>query len=106
VEWQELAKSAISASFRGQCFSLPLALERAVALTQTAKGWKLNVDYKVTNTGDVSAPWSWCAHTSYASEAGDRVLLQVRLKRCGWKAQAAAGWARARPGELARSHAS
>jgi galactose mutarotase-like enzyme len=75
VEWRQLAASPTSAAFRGECFSLPLALERAVALTQTAKGWKLSVDYKVTNTGNYAAPWSWCAHTSYAAEAGDRVVL-------------------------------
>jgi galactose mutarotase-like enzyme len=75
VEWQQIAASATSASFRGECFSLPLALERAVALTETAKGWRLSVNYKVTNTGSFTAPWSWCAHTSYASEAGDRVTL-------------------------------
>ncbi|MGD0789182.1 MAG: hypothetical protein ABR898_14460 [Terracidiphilus sp.] len=75
VEWQHMAASETSATFRGECFSLPLALERAVALTETAKGWKLSVDYKVTNTGSYPAPWSWCAHTSYAAEAGDRVFL-------------------------------
>jgi galactose mutarotase-like enzyme len=75
VEWQQIAASATSATFRGECFSLPLALERAVTLTETAKGWKLSVAYKVTNFGSFRAPWSWCAHTSYASEAGDRVTL-------------------------------
>jgi galactose mutarotase-like enzyme len=75
VAWQQLAASATSAAFRGECFSLPLALERAVALTETATGWKLSVDYKVTNTGSHAAPWSWCAHTSYAAEAGDRIVL-------------------------------
>jgi galactose mutarotase-like enzyme len=75
VEWKPVATSATSVSLRGECFSLPLALERAVTLTETDKGWKLSVDYKVTNTGSFTAPWSWCAHTSYASEAGDRVTL-------------------------------
>jgi galactose mutarotase-like enzyme len=75
VEWQPVATSATSVTLRGECFSLPLALERAVALTETDKGWKLSVNYKVTNTGSFRAPWSWCAHTSYAAEAGDRVLL-------------------------------
>jgi galactose mutarotase-like enzyme len=54
---------------------LPLALERTVTLAETAKGWQLKVDYKVTNTGETAAPWSWCAHTSYAAEAGDRIVL-------------------------------
>jgi galactose mutarotase-like enzyme len=75
VEWQQIAAGATSASFRGECFSLPLALERAVTLAGTAKGWKLDVAYKVTNTGSFPVPWSWCAHTSYAAEAGDRVTL-------------------------------
>jgi galactose mutarotase-like enzyme len=75
VEWQPLAVSESSAGFSGECFSLPLALERTVTLAETAKGWQLKVDYKVTNTGETAAPWSWCAHTSYAAEAGDRIVL-------------------------------
>jgi len=80
VEWKQIAASATSASFRGECFSLPLALERAVTLAETAKGWKLSVAYKVTNTGSFPAPWSWCAHTSYAAETGDRVTLPESIK--------------------------
>ena len=79
VAWQPLATSETSASFRGECFSLPLALERTVTLTETAKGWQLKVDYKVTNTGETAAPWSWCAHTSYAAEAGDRIVLPASI---------------------------
>ena len=75
VEWQPLVVSESSAGFRGECFSLPLALERTVTLAETPKGWQLKVDYKVTNTGETAAPWSWCAHTSYAAEAGDRIVL-------------------------------
>lgn len=75
VEWQELAKSVNSATFRGECFSLPLVLERALTLTETNSGWKLSLAYKVSNTGGYAAPWSWCAHSSYAAEAGDCVVL-------------------------------
>jgi galactose mutarotase-like enzyme len=88
VEWQPIATKANQVGFRGECFSLPLALERTVALTETAKGWRLSVDYKVTNTGGYAMPWSWCAHTSYAAEAGDRIVLpgsinELRLEGSG-----------------------
>src|SRR5580658_7070812 len=34
-------------TLRGDCFSLPLSLERKVALTETPKGWELRLDYTV-----------------------------------------------------------
>lgn len=80
VEWKQIGAGATSASFRGEGFSLPLALERAVTLGETDKGWKLSVEYKVNNTGSFPAPWSWCAHTSYAAETGDRVTLPESIK--------------------------
>ena len=75
VAWEPITVSNTCATFRGECFSLPLALERAAALTQEGKGWQLRLDYKVTNTGNHPAPWSWCAHPLFASEAGDRIVL-------------------------------
>jgi galactose mutarotase-like enzyme len=64
-----------SVTLRGECFSLPLALERTLALTQTAKGYVLRLDYTVTNTGSSSMPWSWAAHPLFVAEAGDRIVL-------------------------------
>jgi galactose mutarotase-like enzyme len=80
VVWQPMVRSADSATFRGDCFSLPLALERSVKLTEAAEGWKLRLDYKVTNTGAYAAPWSWSAHPLFAAEAGDRILLPDSLR--------------------------
>ena len=31
-------------------------------------------------TGSFPAPWSWCAHTSYAAETGDRVTLPESIQ--------------------------
>jgi galactose mutarotase-like enzyme len=79
VAWQPVARSQSSATFRAQCFSLPLALERAIALTELenpdGKSWQLRLDYKVTNTGGYPAPWSWAAHPLFTAEAGDRIVL-------------------------------
>ena len=75
VAWQPIGVTSNSAAFRGECFSLPLALERAATLTKEKKGWQLRLDYKLTNTGSHPAPWAWCAHPLFASEAGDRLVL-------------------------------
>ena len=95
VAWQPVAASgqwsvvsdqlsggacASSATFRGECFSLPLRLERTVALTETGKGWQLSLDYTVTNTGADPMPWSWAAHPLFAVEAGDRVVLPDSIR--------------------------
>jgi galactose mutarotase-like enzyme len=62
-------------SLRGECFSLPLALDRTLALTESAKGWHLLVNYTLTNTGKIPAPWSWAAHPLWAVDAGDILEL-------------------------------
>jgi galactose mutarotase-like enzyme len=80
VVWQPVARSANSATFRGECFSLPLALERTVTLTETGKGWQLSLDYTVTNTGGYPAPWSWAAHSLFVAEAGDRIILPSSIR--------------------------
>lgn len=59
----------------GSCFSLPLELERTLTLAQAAEGFRITARYKLTNTGDVTVPWSWAAHPLYIAEAGDRLLL-------------------------------
>ncbi|MGA2888599.1 MAG: aldose epimerase [Terracidiphilus sp.] len=86
VAWMEVSKqasedaSASSITLRGECFSLPLTLERKVALSETAKGWRLSLDYKLTNTGSYSLPWSWAAHPLFAVEAGDRIVLPDSIR--------------------------
>jgi len=62
-------------SLRGECFSLPLALERTIELTESAEGWVLQLDYSLTNVGKVPAPWSWAAHPLFAVNAGDTIEL-------------------------------
>lgn len=75
VAWEVVASDETSVTLRGECFSLPLVLERTLTLTESAKGWRLRADYTVTNTGSHPAPWSWAAHTLYATEPGDVIEL-------------------------------
>jgi galactose mutarotase-like enzyme len=69
-----------SVALRGECFSLPLALDRTVRLTESAKGWRLLLDYTVWNSGNSAAPWSWAAHPLFVAEAGDRIVLPGSIK--------------------------
>ncbi len=84
VEWKSkepgtrdkgLGSREDSAALFGQCFSLPLTLERTVELVETDSGWRLRLDYTVTNTGSSTTPWSWAAHPLFVAEAGDRIVL-------------------------------
>ena len=84
IEWQPVASTENAAVFRGKCFSLPLALERAITLSEKSDGagmsWQLRLEYRVTNTGSYPAPWSWAAHPLLAAEAGDRIVLPPSIK--------------------------
>ncbi len=62
-------------TLRGRCFSLPLELERSVAVAETGSGWRMDLTYQLTNTGDAPVPWSWAAHPLFLAEAGDRIVL-------------------------------
>jgi galactose mutarotase-like enzyme len=64
-------------TLRANCFSLPLTLERSIALKamESGNGWKLRLRYTLTNTSDAPVPWSWAGHILFASEAGDRIEL-------------------------------
>lgn len=75
VEWDVLAQSADSITLRGECFTLPLALERKLTLSQTERGYRIQAEYKLTNTGNYEVPWSWSAHPGYAAEEGDKLQL-------------------------------
>ena len=71
VPWEFVSSSTV----RGRCFSLPLALERSLILSETAGGCSLRLNYKLTNTGSDPVPWSWAAHPLFAVDAGDTVVL-------------------------------
>lgn len=64
-------------TLRAECFSLPLTLERSIALkaNESGDGWKLSAKYTLTNTSDDPVPWSWAGHILFAAEAGDRIVL-------------------------------
>ncbi|HEV2446189.1 MAG TPA: hypothetical protein VGS58_09715 [Candidatus Sulfopaludibacter sp.] len=79
-----------SVTLCGECFSLPLRLERTLTLTESAKGFLLSMKYRLTNTGSHPAPWSWAVHPLFAVEPGDRVELPdsiatLRLEGSGGK---------------------
>ena len=82
VEWEPKGSGTDSASVTlcGECFSLPLVLARTFALTETSMGWKLSLNYKVTNSGGEPMPWSWAAHPLFAVKAGDRIVLPDSIK--------------------------
>lgn len=63
-----------------ECFSLPLRLQRELALEETEVGWRITADYNLTNTGQAPAPWSWAAHPLFAVETGDRVILPESIR--------------------------
>ncbi|MGB8259923.1 MAG: hypothetical protein WCE75_06215 [Terracidiphilus sp.] len=75
LPWQVVASGPQSATMRAACFSLPLAVERAAVLEETAKGWRLTLNYTVTNTGSFAAPWSWAAHPLFTALPGDSIVL-------------------------------
>jgi len=70
-----------SVALRGECFSLPLALERTLTLTEAGSSWRLQLDYTLTNTGSFPAPWSWAAHPLFVAEAGDRIVLPGSIEK-------------------------
>ena len=73
------AEGPSSNTLRGECFSLPLVLERAIAVAETKKGWRLQVDYALTNSGRNTAPWSWAAHPLFAVDEGDRIEIPASI---------------------------
>jgi galactose mutarotase-like enzyme len=92
VTWSKnrnrVAQSSNCATLLGECFSLPLALERTVELSEAGEGWKICLDYKLTNTGEYPSPWSWAAHPLFLAEEGDRIVLpgsirELRLEGSG-----------------------
>ncbi|MGA8730424.1 MAG: hypothetical protein WB608_16850 [Terracidiphilus sp.] len=80
VAWRQLSANG-SLVLRAECFSLPLVLERTIQLREDEEKWHLGLDYKLTNTGDFSVPWSWSAHPLFATEAGDQILLPASITK-------------------------
>ena len=65
---------------RGECFSLPLSLERTLMLSEKHGGWRMDLHYRLTNTGSWPVPWSWAAHPLFLAEAGDRIVLPDSIR--------------------------
>lgn len=97
VVWQPVQGTATSNTWRGECFSLPLALERTLTLTEAAASWKLSLDYTLSNTGAYTVPWSWAAHPLFAAEAGDRIVLPDSIRKL--RLEGSRGGRLGRPGD-------
>lgn len=69
-----------SVTLTGKCFSLPLELKRRIEIIESDRGWRLDIDYELRNTGAHSIPWSWAAHPLFAAEEGDRILLPESIR--------------------------
>jgi len=85
-----------SVTLRGECFSLPLVLERSLSVSEKKGGWRLDLNYRVTNTGGYQVPWAWAAHPLFVVEAGDRIVLpqsigSLQLEGSGGKRLGQAG---------------
>jgi galactose mutarotase-like enzyme len=85
IEWEKQGledegKNGTSVTNIGKCFSLPLELQRRLELSETAAGWRLDLGYELTNTGEYQVPWSWTAHPLFAVEAGDRIVLPSSIR--------------------------
>lgn len=80
VPWRVMAHDQRSVRMRGECFSLPLTLERTVTLTGTGGHVRLGLDYELTNVGTSAVPWAWAAHPLFVTDAGDRIRLPGTIK--------------------------
>jgi galactose mutarotase-like enzyme len=86
VEWQRAGTKGLrdqgtaGLTLTGRCFSLPLELERTIELEEADGAWRLELSYKLTNTGTEPASWSWSAHPLFAVSAGDRIVLPERIR--------------------------
>ena len=76
VAWEPASTNGDrSVTLKGRCFSLPLVLVRTVGLTEITSGWRLHLEYKLTNTGNYAVQWSWAAHPLFAVDSGDTIVL-------------------------------
>lgn len=79
VSWETLQAGPRWCVLRGQCFSVPLALRREIAIQEIQTGWRIEFDYSLTNTGEFACPWSWAVHPLFAVEPGDHILLPASI---------------------------
>lgn len=79
VSWQTVESNGVIATQRARCFSLPLTLERTIRLSDIRNGWRLSLEYNLTNSGTHSVPWSWSAHPLFAAEPGDSIELPASI---------------------------
>ena len=75
VPWTTLDSTPDSVTLSAACFSVPLTLKRKLSLTKTEKGARLNLVYRLTNTGAIPVPWAWAAHPLFTAALGDRIVL-------------------------------
>jgi galactose mutarotase-like enzyme len=80
VPWTVLDSTPDSVTLSAAGFSLPLTLKRKLTLTETESGVSLTLDYRLTNTGTVSVPWSWAAHPLFAVAQDDRIILPDSIR--------------------------
>jgi galactose mutarotase-like enzyme len=82
VPWRDIdtGRDETSITMHAACFSLPLELRRTLALSETETGFRLAIDYKLTNVGESPTPWSWAAHPLFKAVAGDRILLPSSIR--------------------------
>ncbi len=80
MEWLPMINEAHSITYRGECFSLPLRLERTLTLTERKPSWTLSLGYSVTNLSSERVPWSWSAHPLFAVHEGDHIVLPESIK--------------------------
>jgi galactose mutarotase-like enzyme len=82
VQWSRVKSRASSrtASWQGECFSLPLTLKRTIDLAESGDIWNLQLRYQISNRGSFPVPWAWAAHPLFAVEEGDHIHLPVSIK--------------------------
>jgi galactose mutarotase-like enzyme len=89
VEWEKVGtanrepgvpSNGASLALVGECFSLPLELERRIELKEETNGWRLLLNYKLRNAGAYPVPWSWAAHPLFAVDEGDRIVLPESVR--------------------------
>ncbi len=73
-------RSTASITLSGTCFSLPLELKRTLTLSEHKDGWRLDLDYKLTNMAAYPVPWAWAAHPLFVVEPGDRIVLPPSIQ--------------------------
>jgi len=77
---ESVGQDDASVNLVAKCFSLPLELERGVAIRKEPCGWRLELNYELRNIGAYAVPWSWAAHPLFVAEEGDRIMLPESIR--------------------------